>query len=295
MQTRELLAKVRKIEIKTRKVVEELTGGAYRSVYKGRGIEFSEVRPYTIDDDVRDIDWNVTARTGVPHIKTYTEERELTVILAVDVSASTLFGTGADFKHDKIAETAALLAFSAIRNHDKVGLLLFSDKAEHYIPPRSDRSHVMRILRDLVAFKPTRTGTDINAVLTSLSHTLKKKSVIFLISDFMDDKDFSHSLRFLACKHDVAALRVMDSSETEFPITAPLELEDLESHSQIFFPGSKKAFLRYQEAQKKFTEHLLEIFRKSKVDCIDLNCSEEVIKPLMKFFHCRGKMKGKLA
>ena len=163
MLTRDLLARVRKIEIKTRKVVEEMTGGAYRSVYRGRGIEFSEVRTYTEGDDVRDIDWNVTARTGVAHIKKYVEERELTVIIAVDISSSTLFGSAEDDKRDKMAETAALLAFSAIRNNDKVGLLLFSDRVESYIPPRSGRAHVMRVIRDLVATHPRGRGTNIAA------------------------------------------------------------------------------------------------------------------------------------
>ena len=217
MLTRDLLARIRKIEIKTRKVVEEMTGGAYRSVYRGRGIEFSEVRTYTEGDDVRDIDWNVTARTGVAHIKKYVEERELTVIIAVDISSSTLFGSAEDDKRDKMAETAALLAFSAIRNNDKVGLLLFSDRVESYIPPRSGRAHVMRVIRDLVATHPRGRGTNIAAALESLSRTLKKKTVIFLISDFMDEGDYWKPLRILNRRHDLAAIRVVDSLETALP------------------------------------------------------------------------------
>ena len=253
MLTRDLLARIRKIEIKTRKVVEEMTGGAYRSVYRGRGIEFSEVRTYTEGDDVRDIDWNVTARTGVAHIKKYVEERELTVIIAVDISSSTLFGSAEDDKRDKMAETAALLAFSAIRNNDKVGLLLFSDRVESYIPPRSGRAHVMRVIRDLVATHPRGRGTNIAAALESLSRTLKKKTVIFLISDFMDEGDFWKPLRILNRRHDLAAIRVVDSLETALPSAAALELEDAETGATFAFPGSRLAAARYAAAYNNRT------------------------------------------
>ncbi len=293
MLTRELLAKVRKIEIKTRKAVEELTGGAYHSVYKGRGIEFSEVRAYAEGDDVRDIDWNVTARMGTPYIKKYAEERELTVIVAVDISASTMFGTAEEDKRTKMAETAALLAFSAIRNNDKVGLLLFSDRVEHYLPPRSGRAHVMRLIRDLVATAPKGRGTDIANAVETLSHTLKKRAVIFLISDFMDDKDFSKQLQLLNRKHDLAAIRITDQMETELPVCAALELEDTETGAGFAFPGTKEAKSRYAAAQTAFTQFLNETFRHAKVDPIELPCSGDIVKPLMGFFQRRGQRKGR--
>ena len=293
MLTRDLLARVRKIEIKTRKVVEEMTGGAYRSVYRGRGIEFSEVRTYTEGDDVRDIDWNVTARTGVAHIKKYVEERELTVIIAVDISSSTLFGSAEDDKRDKMAETAALLAFSAIRNNDKVGLLLFSDRVESYIPPRSGRAHVMRVIRDLVATHPRGRGTDIAAALESLSRTLKKKTVIFLISDFMDEGDYWKPLRILNRRHDLAAIRVVDSLETALPSAAALELEDAETGATFAFPGSRMAAARYAAAQELFDRQLEENCRQAKVDLIELPCTGDIVKPLMGFFQKRGKRKSK--
>lgn len=294
MLTKELLAKVRKIEIKTRKAVEELTGGAYHSVYKGRGIEFSEVRAYAEGDDVRDIDWNVTARTGMPYIKKYAEERELTVILAVDISASTMFGTAEEDKRTKMAETAALLAFSAIRNNDKVGLLLFSDRVEHYLPPRSGRAHVMRLIRDLVATVPKGRGTDIANAVETLSHALKKRAVIFLISDFMDDKDFSKQLKLLNRKHDLAAIRITDQMENELPVCAALELEDTETGAIFAFPGAKQVKSRYAAAQTAFTQMLYETFRHANVDPIELPCSGDIVKPLMGFFRKRGQRKGRV-
>ena len=291
MLTRDLLARVGKIELRTRKIVEEMTGGAYRSVYRGRGIEFSEVRTYTEGDDVRDIDWNVTARTGVAHIKKYVEERELTVILAVDISSSTFFGTLGDDKRDKMAETAALLAFSAIRNNDKVGLLLFSDRIESYIPPRSGRPHVMRVIRDLVATNPRGRGTDIAGALESLARILKKKAVIFLISDFMDGGDFRKPMRILNSRHDLAAIRVTDPLETALPVSAALELEDAETGGRMAFPGGEQASARYAAAQSLSSYQLAEDCRQAKVDLIELPTTGDIVKPLMEFFHARGKRK----
>jgi len=293
MLTRDLLARVRKIEIRTRKIVEEMTGGAYRSVYRGRGIEFSEVRTYTEGDDVRDIDWNVTARTGVAHIKKYVEERELTVILAVDISSSTFFGTLGEDKRDKMAETAALLAFSAIRNNDKVGLLLFSDRIESYIPPRSGRAHVMRVIRDLVATRPRGRGTDIGAALESLIRILKKKAVIFLISDFMDRRDFRKPLQILNRRHDLAAIRVTDPLETALPAAAALELEDAETGERLSFPGGPVASARYAAAQQLFRRQLEDDCRQAKVDLIELPSTDDIVKPLMEFFLVRSKRKSR--
>ncbi|MBQ9338157.1 MAG: DUF58 domain-containing protein [Lentisphaeria bacterium] len=288
MLTGELLAKVRKIEIKTRKLVEEITGGAYHSVFKGRGIEFSEVREYTPDDDIRDIDWNVTARMGTPYIKKYAEERELNVMLAVDASASGLFGRDAD-KREQMAEAAALLAFSAIRNQDKVGLLVFTDKTELYLPPRSGRSHGLRVIRELVAMEPEHTGTDIGQALDSLARGLKKRSVIFLISDFLDPKDYESKLKILSRRHDVIAFRIQDGAELQLPCALPgLTVEGLESGKRFYFDaGSRKRLDAYAAAAEELRDHTREICRHAKVDMIDSLAGEDLIKPLLRFFRGR--------
>lgn len=293
MLARDLIAKVRKIEIKTRKLVEELTGGAYHSVFKGRGIEFSEVREYTPEDDVRDIDWNVTARMGAPYIKKYAEERELTVIIAIDASASVFFGSGETTKHDKIAETAALLAFSAIRNNDKVGLLVFTDKTELWLPPRSGRSHVLRLIRELLAFEPQSRQTGIGSAMDSLIRNLKKRAVVFMISDFLDDNSYEKPMKILNSRHDLVAVRVRDKTELELPPMPMLELEDSESGETVFFDASS-ASMREQYA-KEAAEGLdeeVETFNRAKVDLVDLRCDEDMVKPLMAFFRKRKLKRG---
>ena len=288
MLARELLAKVRKIEIKTRRLVDEITGGAYHSVFKGRGIEFSEVREYTPEDDVRDIDWNVTARMGSPFIKKYAEERELTVILAVDVSASGLFGSSGRNKREQMIEAAALLAFSAIRNNDKVGLLLFSDRTELYLPPRSGRTHVLRVIRELVAADASGRGTDIGAALESLSRSQKKKAVVFLISDFIDGKDYERSMKLLSLRHDLVAIRVLDEREIALPSLAEMSLEDSENGGTLSFNASSGKRLRaYETAQQLLHKNTGDICRRSKVDMIDIRCGEDLLNPLMTFFQNR--------
>lgn len=288
MLPRELIAKVKKIEIRTRKLVEELTGGAYHSVFKGRGIEFSEVREYTPEDDVRDIDWNVTARMGSPFIKKYAEERELTVILAIDASSSVFFGSGETSKHERIAETAALLAFSAIRNHDKVGLLVFTDKTELWLPPRSGKSHVMRLIRELLAFEPESRKTDIASSMNSLIRNLKKRAVVFMISDFIDSSSYEKPMKILNSKHDLVAIRVLDETETEFPVMPELELEDSETGRTISFDASsselRKAFAKASDAERNAEN---DSFKRAEVDLIDLRCSDDIVKPLMAFFRSR--------
>ena len=288
MLPRELIAKVKKIEIRTRKFVEELTGGAYHSVFKGRGIEFSEVREYTPEDDVRDIDWNVTARMGSPFIKKYAEERELTVILAIDASSSVFFGSGETSKHERIAETAALLAFSAIRNHDKVGLLVFTDKTELWLPPRSGKSHVMRLIRELLAFEPESRKTDIASSMNSLIRNLKKRAVVFMISDFIDSSSYEKPMKILNSKHDLVAIRVLDETETEFPVMPELELEDSETGRTISFDASsselRKAFAKASDAERNAEN---DSFKRAEVDLIDLRCSDDIVKPLMAFFRSR--------
>ena len=310
MSAGELLSKVKKIEIKTRRLVDEITGGAYHSVFKGRGIEFSEVREYTPEDDVRDIDWNVTARMGTPFIKKYSEERELTVMLAVDASASGLFGAGEKDKreqmieaaallafsairnNDKVIEAAALLAFSAIRNNDKVGLLIFTDETELYLPPRSGRKHVLRVIRELVAMEPKRRGTDIGKALESLAETLKKKSVIFLVSDFLDDKDYEKSLKIVNRKHDLIAVRVLDDAELHLPKLCGITLEGSESGAVLDFEADTRGVKAYDAAAQTLHDANRETCRRAKVDMVDIRCNEDLVRPLMAFFRTR---RGKLS
>ena len=289
MLTGELLAKVRKIEIKTRKLVEEITGGAYHSVFKGRGIEFSEVREYTPDDDIRDIDWNVTARMGTPYIKKYAEERELNVMLAVDASASGLFGSRGREKREQMAEAAALLAFSAIRNNDKVGLLIFTDRTELYLPPRSGRTHGLRVIRELVGLEPQGRGTDIGGALESLIQGLKKRSVVFLISDFLDEKNYENTLKIISRKHDLIAFRIQDRAELELPCPLPgLNVQGLESGTAFQFDaGSSKALQAYSDAAGQLREQTQGICRRAKVDIIDALSDEDLVKPLLRFFRNR--------
>ena len=264
----ELIKQVRKIEIRTRRVVDEIIGGAYHSVFKGRGIEFDEVREYTPEDDVRDIDWNVTARMGTPYIKKYVEERELTVMLLVDVSASGAFGSGDKSKRERAVETAALLAFSAIRNNDKVGLMLFTDQTELYLPPRSGRTRGLRLIRELMAYEPRRKSTDINAVLKNTMQVLHKRSVVFLISDMIDNAGFEKSLKI------VNRVSVM--------------VEDAETGRNVAFDGSKNAGL---EKFRQFAAGMHDSIKKScdraKVDVIDIRCGEDYVKPLVTFFSNR--------
>lgn len=292
MQTSELLAKVRKIEIRTRHIVDEITGGAYHSVFKGRGIEFSEVREYTPGDDVRDIDWNVTARLGQPFIKKYSEERELNVMLAVDVSASGLFGSaGYESKRSLMVQEAALLALSGIRNNDKVGLFLFSDRTELLLGPRNGRSHGLRLIRELLASGEEKGRTDLRFALETLASFLKKKTVIFLISDFMDSTDYSKALKILAGKHDLIAMRVLDPAEITLPCMIPgITLEGSEDSESLFFSGNAQ---EYERSVSQMLAETTELCRKAGVDLIDIRSGEDPVKGLMSFFRNRriGKRK----
>ncbi|MBO4491333.1 MAG: DUF58 domain-containing protein [Lentisphaeria bacterium] len=292
MQTRELIARVRKIEIRTRKTVEDIIGGAYHSMFKGRGIEFSEVRAYAPEDDVRDIDWNVTARTGTAHIKKYVEERELTVLLAVDVSSSMRFGSGEETKAETAASAAALLAFSAIRNHDKVGLILFSDKIEFFLPPRAGRRHVLRILRELVAREPEpNRKTDLACPLEFISRAQKKRAVVFLIGDFAESGDFERSLKLLNRKHDAAVFRVHDPFEEKLALARMhLNLRDSET-GRLFSAGAPSA--KYAAAQLSLRKKTEETFRRIGVDMVDLTTGEDIVRPLIGFFRSRRHHRGR--
>ena len=290
MISKDLLARVRKIEIRTRRMVDEITAGAYHSVFKGSGIEFDEVREYTSDDDVRDIDWNVTARMGAPYVKKYMEERELTVVLAVDASASERFGSRSKTKNDVVVETASLLAFSAIRNHDKVGLLLFTDQVELYLPPKSGRSHGLRLIRELVARKPQRKGTDIGAALQNMMRVLRKRAVVFLISDFINEQDYTKLLMVANKRHDIIAVRVLDPVELSLPRMAGLSIEDAETGAVGFFnAGSKRlAALRDQHAERLYQTGKQRC-AKAQVDLIDIRCGDDLVVPLMTFFRQRER------
>ena len=216
MNTKELLKKVRKIEIKTRKLSDHIFGGEYHSTFKGRGMTFSEVRQYQIGDDIRTIDWNVTARYNEPFVKVFEDERALTMMLIVDISGSEFYGTSSTFKNEYLTEIAATLAFSANQNNDKVGLILFTDQVELYIPPKKGKPHILRIIRELIEFKPTNKKTDINAPLQFVSKILKNRAIVFLMSDFISE-DYSNSLRIISSKHDITGIRVYDKSEITIP------------------------------------------------------------------------------
>jgi len=289
MLTKELIANVRRIEIRTRRIVDELTAGAYHSVFKGRGMEFDEVREYLPGDDVRTIDWNVTARFGRPFIKKFVEERELTVFLLVDVSGSGDFGSTDRTKNEHAAELAALLAFSAIRNNDRVALLLFTDERELYVPPRKGRRHVLRLVRDLLAWKRTRSGTDIGKALEAMMHLADRRSIVFLISDLLDS-GFEKPLAVAARRHDVVALRVVDRRELSLPRLGYLWIEDAESGDLWLHAGGRK------ETQQRFGVEAGglrmsqdQLCRKTGVDLIDITCGEDYVRPLMQFFRAREK------
>lgn len=284
----ELLAQVRKIEIRTRRVVDEIIGGAYHSVFKGRGIEFDEVREYTVEDDVRDIDWNVTARMGTPFVKKYVEERELNVMLLVDFSASERFGAKGKEKRRYALETAALLAFSAIRNQDRVGLSIFSDRTELHLPPRSGRKHGLRLIRELMAFAPAGRRTDIGAVLKETIQALHKRSVIFLISDLIDDHNYETSLKIMNRRHDVIAVRILDPHELSWPVRANVLIEDAEKGDQVMFSGRRRSRLaRFADTAAEMHRQAVQRCSRAKVDMIDIRCGDDLVKPLISFFQAR--------
>ncbi len=283
----ELVKEIRKLEIRTDRVVDELIGGAYHSVFKGHGIEFEEVREYAEGDDVRDIDWNVSARMNAPYIKKYVEERELNILLMVDVSASGSVGTGTRTKRETAAELAALLAFSAGRNGDKVGLLLFSDRREAMLPPRSGRTHALRLIRDLLAFQPAGRGTDIAAAVEDAGRLLTKRSVIFLISDFIEGGDYAAGLRILNRRHDVIAVRIRDRAELAWEAALAAGVRDAETGEVVQLTGSaaeRRAFAAAAEAELRRSEAVCEA---AKVDLIDLRCGDDPLRPLIRFFERR--------
>ncbi len=287
MIPREILKQVRRIEISTRGLVNEVLSGEYHSVFKGRGMNFAEVREYQYGDDIRSIDWNVTARTGAPFVKVFEEERELTVMLVVDVSASGDFGTQERLKGEVAVEICALLAFSAIKNHDKVGLIIFSDHVEKFVPPRKGKRHVLRVLRELLYHRPEGRGTDIRAALDYLNHVQRKKAVTFLVSDFRDG-GFEKSLAVAGRRHDLIAVRIGDLREREIPSVGLLELEDPETGERLVVDTSNARFRSsFTERSQAARQELDRTLRRSKVDVIDIETGEPYVRPLMRFFRDR--------
>jgi len=287
MIPREILKQVRRIEISTRGLVNEVFSGEYHSVFKGRGMSFAEVREYQYGDDVRSIDWNVTARTGMPFVKIFDEERELTVMLVVDVSASGDFGTRERLKGEVAVEICALLAFSAIKNNDKVGLIIFSDRIEKFVPPRKGRRHVLRVLRELLYHRPEGRGTDITAALEHLTHVQRKRAVTFLVSDFQDE-GFEKALAVAGRRHDVIAVRMGDERERELPALGYLDLEDPETGERVTVNTSNPEFrTAFAQRVERTRAELDQSLRKSKVDVIDIDTGRPYVKPLMRFFQER--------
>ena len=287
METSELLKKVRKIEIKTRGLSNQIFSGEYHSAFKGRGMTFSEVREYQPGDDIRSIDWNVTARFNTPFVKVFEEEREMTVMLLVDVSASGEFGTRKQLKQDLITELCAVLAFSSIQNNDKIGIIFFTDKIEKFIPPKKGKTHVLRIIRDLIEFKPEHKKTDIELALKYLTGVIKKRSIAFVISDFMDS-DFSDALKIANKKHDLVALRIYDKREQELPNVGLLKLVDAETGALKWVDTSdKNVRTQFIVNAKKREAYLKDAFNKSGVDTANINTEESYIPPLTNLFKRR--------
>jgi uncharacterized protein (DUF58 family) len=289
MIPKEIIKKIRKIEIYTNKLVSDVLAGKYHSNFKGRGMEFSEVRHYQIGDDVRDIDWNVTARMNQPYIKQYAEERELTVMLMVDASGSNTFGSTPQMKGEIVAEIGALIAFSAIRNNDRVGLLIFTDHVEKYVPPKKGRKHVLRVIREMLYFQAIHKGTDITCALDYLNRILKRKAVVFLISDFQTP-GYESTLGVANKHHDMIAVTITDPRERELPDVGMIELEDAES-GQILLVDTSKDWVRkdYKRATFLKKERREKDFRSMGVDYIDVITNQPYIKPITTFFRQRAK------
>ena len=283
----EILKKVRLIEIKTRHIVNNIFGGEYHSAFKGMGMEFAEVREYYPGDDIKAIDWNVTARTGKPFIKKYDEERELTVMLIVDVSASGFFGTGDSLKSDIMIELASILSFSAIKNNDKVGLLLFSDKIEEFIPPKKGKSHVLRVIREMIYHKAKDRKTDISIALEHIQKVLKRKSIIFLLSDFWDDS-YQQTMKLINKKHDLINIQILDKAEIAIPKLGMVKFHDAETQKSAWIDTNNK---QVQNISTKYIQNknkvIKEFCKKNKIDFISIDTAEGYLNPLEQFFSTR--------
>lgn len=288
MNEKEILKKIQRIEIFTNRLVNTVFAGEYESVFKGQGITFDEVREYQVGDEIRTIDWNVTARMGQAYIKKYVEERELVMMLVVDMSASTSFGSIAETKAEIAAEIAALLAFSAIKNNDKVGLICFTDTVEHFVPPRKGKRHVLRVVRDILHFQPKQSGTNIETALSFVDRVLKPHSVVFLISDFKDI-GYEKQLRLSGKRHSLIAITLQDRREVELPDVGLIELEDAESGETVILDTrSEKARRKYTELNQRADAERRQVFRASQVDSIHIRTDESYVKPLIRFFRQRA-------
>ncbi|MDP4289894.1 MAG: DUF58 domain-containing protein [Bacteroidota bacterium] len=291
METTDILKKVRKIEIKTRGLSRHIFSGQYHSAFKGKGMAFSEVREYQYGDDIRDIDWNVTARFNHPYVKIFEEERELTVMLLIDVSGSNAFGTLSKLKEDQMTEIAAVLAFSAINNNDKVGVIFFSDKIEKFIPPKKGSKHILRIIRELIDFKTESHRTNISVALQYLTNAIKKRCTVFVISDFMDP-GFETALNIAGNKHDLVALRVYDHRETELVNVGMVKMLDNETGDQVWIDTARKSI---REAYRKWwlnsDRQITTLFNKTRTDYTNIATDQDYVKPLIKLFKQREARK----
>jgi uncharacterized protein (DUF58 family) len=287
MIARELLRKVRRIEIRTSQMVNDALAGQYHSAFKGRGMEFEEVRPYQIGDDVRTIDWNVSARFGEPYVKVFREERELTVLMVVDLSASQEFGTAGQLKRELVAELGATLAFSAIKNNDKIGLVLFTDRVEKFVPPRKGTGHVLRVIRELLAFRPQGRGTDIAGAIDHVNRIMRRRAVVFVISDFQD-RGFERALRIARRRHDVILVDVSDRRERSLPPAGLVALEDGETGRRIVVDaGSRRIREAWGRAARAAQEAWQRRLRQMRLDCIQVRTGESFVEPLVRFFRTR--------
>lgn len=289
MIPKHILQKVRQIEIRTRHLVNDVFSGEYHSVFKGRGMEFAEVREYEPGDDIRTIDWNVTARTGKPYIKRFTEERELTVILVVDGSASGNFGTSEQMKGEIVAELCAVLAYAAIKNNDRVGLLIFTDQIEKYIPPRKGRTHILRVIRELLYTKPEHTGTDITQALEYLNKVVTRRSIVFIVSDFLTS-DYMTPLRIANKRHDTIAITITDPREIELPEVGFIELEDAETGEEIMIDTLDRNWREaYRRENMQIREERDRQFRLMGIDTVHIHTDKPYIDPLIHFFRMRER------
>ena len=289
METTELLKRVRQIEIKTRGLSSNIFAGQYHSAFKGRGMAFSEVREYQFGDDVRDIDWNVTARFGKPYVKVFEEERELTVMLIVDVSNSLDFGTVKQMKRDMLTEIAATIAFSAIQNNDKIGVIFFSDKIEKFIPPKKGRKHILYIIRELIDFQPESKRTDLGCAIEYLTNILKKRCTAFMISDFIDDKDYENALTVANRKHDVVAIQVYDRRLEELPDVGLMKVRDAETgHEEWIDTSSRRLRAAHHAWWAERKKRLDEVFTHSNVDSVSVRTDQDYVKALLGLFAKRN-------
>ena len=289
MLPREVIRQIRRLQLRARRAVEDLLGGEYHSVFKGTGIAFEEVREYQPGDDIRAIDWNVTARIGHPFIKRFVEERELTVILLVDSSGSNQFGTQQQQKREVAAELAAVLAFSAISNNDKVGLIVFTDRVERFVPPRKGTRHVLRLIRDVLFFQPEHRGTSLREGLDYLNRVLHRRAIIFLLSDFLD-RDFEKSLKRTGRRHDLIAIRISDPREQELPAVGLLELEDAETGERLLVDtASRQVRDAFAQAARQRLESLRQLARQARIDLVDVSTDGGHLDALIRFFKLRER------